>query len=275
MKSTAFVSSSNSWSAIPLNPDTSASLGKGSLSIKEFTRRADDDPNNASQQQGSTSFGGSMSRGHRRCAYVTEGLSTSDKDKQPGVMPFRTEILPEPFPCLVDTFDLTPRQRGCTPLLDRPLDPVVGTTFLQTELVGSSSFDEHAQMNLDSATWRQPSGETLDQNSRSVLLYQVQDMVQPDWETSFALVSTTRPTPPGYMVEPGSYSLTEGEEQEQALSAAVGGGAGVLQITGESPHRMILDDDPNAVECLHLEIQRLQTRIMSRLRDSAMQEVSV
>jgi len=149
--------------------------------------------------------------------------------------------------------------------------------FLQAELGASSCFDEHAQINMDSATRRQPSEETLDQSSRSVLLYQVQDLVQPDWATSFALVSTTKPTPPRYMVEPGSYSLTDGEEQEQeqALAAAVGGGAGVLQTTGESPYRVILDDDPNAIDSLHLEIHRLQTRIMSRLRDSAMQEVSV
>lgn len=41
-----------------------------------------------------------------------------------------------------------------------------------------------------------------------------------------------------------------------------------MQTLREGPYRIILDDDPNVVDSLHLEIQRLQDRIMSRLRDS-------
>lgn len=275
LKTKLFVSNFNSWSATLINSDTSASLRReahASLSTKEPTPLTYDDAKNDLQQySASTSFeGGPRSRRHRGYAYITEGPSTTCcEGQQPGDLSSRIEVLPEPLPCLVNSFELTPRQQYSTPLLDKPLEAVIGTTPHKAEVGASSCLEERAQMDLGSEICRQPSEETLDQDSRSVLLYRVKDMVHPDWETSFALVSTTRPTPPG------SYSLTDGREQEQSLLAAGGGEAGDLQTTGEAPYRMTLDDNPNAVDSLHLEIQRLQARIMSRLRDSVMPEVSI
>lgn len=276
LKTKPFVSNLNSRSPAPLDPDNSASLRGGSLPVKESTRRTHDDDGNALQQQSSTTcFEGQISRIHRSCACETKGPSTTYvEDQQPGDMPSQNVLL-EPMPCLDNSYELTHLQDDSTPPLDKPPDAIVSTTFHQSELGASSCFDERAEMNLANDTHRQTSEETLDQDSRSVFLYQGLDMMQPDWEKSFSTVSTGRPTPPGYMVEPGLCSLKNGKEQEQAPLDIAGGGAGVLQTTMEGQYHMTLDDDPNAVDGLHLEIQRLQTRIMNRLRDFTVLEVSL
>lgn len=224
-------------------------------------RQTYDDAKNVLQQQsGGASLEGAptLLRRGPSYAYVTDAPSTTYYEDQQEEAPSRTDALPEPSP---DCFE-PPCQNDSTPTLEKPPDSVMG--------VSSRQLDEPAHMDMGTETQRQASEETLDQESRSVLLYQGQDISQPDWETSFALVSTTRPTPPGYMAEPGSSALADQHEQQPVEA----GGAGVLQTTGEGPYRMLLDDDPNAVDSLHLEIQRLQARIMSRLRDSAGPEVS-
>lgn len=230
-------------------------------------RQTYEEAKNALQQQSaSTSLEGAptLIRRDRSYAYVTEAPSTPYYGDQQEEIPSRTDALPESLPGIADGFEPLPGQHDSTTPLEKPPDSVMG--------VSSRQLDEPARTDMGTETHRQASEETLDQESRSVLLYQGQDMLQPDWETSFALVSTTRPTPPaGYTGEPGSYAMTDQQEQ-QPLEA---GGGGVLQTTEEGPYRMILDDDPNAVDSLHLEIQRLQARIMSRLRDSAGPEVSI
>jgi hypothetical protein len=196
--------------------------------------------------------------------------STTYSEDQQGDMPSRND---GPGPGIADCFEPLPCQDDSTPHLDiKPPDSDVGAlpsamashqaeSLSAPHLGISSQVDERAHMDMGTSA-----AESLDQESRSGLLYQGQDMSQPDWETSFALVSTTRPTTPGYMAEPG-FAPTDGRVQsEQALE---GGGRGMVQTTREGPYRMILDDDPSAVDSLHIEIQRLQARILSRLRDSA------
>ena len=240
--------------ATPCNP--------GCYSAKQSIRQTYDEAKNALQQQSaSASLEGAptLLRRERSHAYGTvEGPSgsTYDEDQQEGI-PSSTEALrSEPLPDMADC-------DHSTPTLEKPPDLAVG--------VSSRQPDEPAHIDMSTETQMQASEETLDQESRSVLLYQGLGMSQPDWETSFALVST-RPTSAGYMAEPGSHALTDQQEQ-QTLEA---GGGGMFQTTsGEGPYCMIFDDDPNAVDSLHLEIQRLQARIMSRLRDSAGPEVSL
>jgi hypothetical protein len=260
MKTKAFASSLNSWSATPLNHDS-----RGCFSTKQSMRQTYEEAKNALQQQSaSTSLEGApkLIRRDRSYAYVTEAPSTTYYEDQQEGIPSRTDALPESLPGIADGFEPLPCQHDSTPPLEKPPDSGMG--------VSSRQLDEPAHTDMSTETHQQASEETLDQESRSVLLYQGQDMSQPDWETSFALVSTTRPTPPGYIGEAGSYALTDLQEQQP-----VEAGGGVLQTTGEGSYRMIMDDDPNAVDSLHLEIQRLQARIMSRLRDSAGPEVSL
>ncbi|KAG6550919.1 hypothetical protein Mapa_007534 [Marchantia paleacea] len=89
---------------------------------------------------------------------------------------------------------------------------------------------------------------------------------QTDWETSFALVSTARP--PAHTVLEPSGSASD------LLQDRTGSGdmSGRVRTSAEGPFRMVLDEDPGAVDSLHVEIQRLQARIMSRLKDSPSQE---
>ncbi|KAL3697694.1 hypothetical protein R1sor_011770 [Riccia sorocarpa] len=90
---------------------------------------------------------------------------------------------------------------------------------------------------------------------------------QTDWETSFALVSTARPPSHAVVMEPpGSASEFH---QDRGGSGDV---SGRIRTSAEGPFRMVLDEDPGAVDSLHVEIQRLQARIMSRLKDSPTQE---
>ncbi|KAG0604409.1 hypothetical protein M758_10G169900 [Ceratodon purpureus] len=261
LKTKTFVSSLSSWSATPqFNPDVNASLrGVHSLKVKESLRHTYFQAKSTLQQQSAgTSF-------------LPPPFANNSEDQQAD-MPPRTDG-PGPLAGMIDRFEPTPYQDDSTTHLDiKPPDSDVGGPLPATaphraesmsapQLGSSSQVEERAHMDMATSA-----AESLDQESRSVLLYQGQDMSQPDWETSFALVSTTRPTPPGYMAEPGYAPPDVREQSEQALE---GGGGGMVQTTGEGPYRMILDDDPSAVDSLHIEIQRLQARIMSRLRDSA------
>ncbi|KAL2644512.1 hypothetical protein R1flu_012099 [Riccia fluitans] len=89
---------------------------------------------------------------------------------------------------------------------------------------------------------------------------------QTDWETSFALVSTARPPSHAVIEPPGSAAEFH---QDRVGSGDV---SGRIRTSAEGPFRMVLDEDPGAVDSLHVEIQRLQARIMSRLKDSPTQE---
>lgn len=237
--------------------------------MKESIRNTYVETKNALQQQsaGATMEGVTSTGRDNMDAYVPEPSASTSEE------PCFTEG-PRP---VVDCFEA---HLDDTPPLDKPPDklpevraprPPVTSYHVESPPAsqgGLSHVKERAHMDMSTETSRpgMPSEDSLDQESRSVLLYQGQDVSQPDWETSFALVSTTRPTPPGNMSEPG-YSLTDGREQVQPLE---GGSGGIVQTTGEGTnYRMVLDDDPNAVDSLHVEIQRLQARIMSRLRDSA------
>jgi hypothetical protein len=91
---------------------------------------------------------------------------------------------------------------------------------------------------------------------------------QTDWETSFALVSTARP--PSHHGSGPEASAAVQLHQDWGSS---GEGSGRLRTSAEGPFRMVLDEDPGAVDSLHVEIQRLQARIMSRLKDSSQAEV--
>lgn len=277
LKTKTFVSSLSSWSATPqFNHDANASLGGGihSLKVKESIRNTYVETKNALQQlSAGTNFeGGTSIERDRTDGYVPQA-STSNPEDQQGEMPCfpdGTGSLP-----VADCFE---PQDDSTPPFDKPPDSEVRAPAMTSYHVESPSAShtgmsshvkERAHMDMGTETSEKPgmpSEESLDQESRSVLLYQGQDMSQPDWETSFALVSTTRPTPPGNMAEPG-YSVTDGRAQVQP--AFESGGGGMVQTTGEGSYRMILDDDPNAVDSIHVEIQRLQARIMSRLRDTA------
>ena len=91
-------------------------------------------------------------------------------------------------------------------------------------------------------------GDPSDDRNPQAVYFQGQDNSQHDWETSFALVSTTRPT-----------SLVGPSDQELGLGA---------DPTNRSDGSMVrISDDQSAVDSLHFEIQRLQARIMSRLRE--------
>ena len=92
-----------------------------------------------------------------------------------------------------------------------------------------------------------PNDQNEERNSQ-VVYFQKQDNAQRDWETSFALVSTTRPT-----------SVVEGSDQEIGQ-----GGDSTIRSDGSMVR---VSDDQSAVDSLHFEIQRLQARIMSRLRE--------
>jgi len=250
--------------------------------VKESIRNTYVETKNALQQQSSgTDLEGGTSIGRDLTDGYLPPASTSNSEDRPEEMPCFTDG-PGSLP-VVDCFE---PQDGCTPPLDKSPDseirapgPALTSYHVESPSAShtavSSHVKERAHMDMGTETSREPgilSEESFDQESRSVLLYQGQDMSQPDWETSFALVSTTRPTPPGNTAEPG-YSLTDGSEQVQPSEC---GGGGLVQTAGEgSSYRMILDDDPNAVDNLHVEIQRLQARIMSRLRDtSALPDVS-
>ncbi|CAM6103626.1 unnamed protein product [Calypogeia fissa] len=89
---------------------------------------------------------------------------------------------------------------------------------------------------------------------------------QTDWETSFALVSTARPPSHGSAPE-ASGAVTESHQDW----AGSGEGSGRGRTSADGPFRMVLDEDPGAVDSLHVEIQRLQARIMSRMKDSPSQ----
>ena len=69
-----------------------------------------------------------------------------------------------------------------TSILEKPIDLVVGVTSRQPNKL--------THIDMSTETQMQASEETLDQESRSVFLYQGQGILQPDWETLFALVST-------------------------------------------------------------------------------------
>lgn len=86
------------------------------------------------------------------------------------------------------------------------------------------------------------------------LYYSAHDPTQSDWETSFALVSTSRPATSDPFV------MSESRPSRGAESA---------RTSSDADFRMALEDDPGAVDSLHMEIQRLQARIMNRLRDSS------
>lgn len=222
--------------------------------------------------EGGTSIGRNLTNG-----YVPQPSTSIPEDRQ-GEMPGNFTDGPGTLPVA----DFIQPQEDSTPPLDKPPDkppevraprPAIQSSYhVESPSASHTGMSkERAHMDMGTETSQQPgmpSEDSLDQESRSVLLYQGQDMSQPDWETSFALVSTTRPTPPGNNVsEPGYSTLTDGREQVQPFE---GGGGGMVQTTGEgSNYRMVLDDDPNAVDSLHVEIQRLQARIMSRLRDTA------
>lgn len=244
--------------------------------MKEYIRNTYVETKNALQQQGAgTNLEGGTSIGRDRIDGYTAQPSTSNSEDQQGeITPCYTE-----GPGLVPVADcFEPQLQGdSTTPLDKPPESQFGAprpdlTSYHVESPSashtgmSSQAKERAHMDMGAETSRQPGEESLEQDSRSVLLYQGQDVSQPEWETSFALVSTTRPTPPGNMAEPG-YGLTDGGVQVQPYEGCHGGG--MFQTTGDGSYRMVLDDDPNAVDSLHVEIQRLQARIMSRLRDTA------
>lgn len=87
-----------------------------------------------------------------------------------------------------------------------------------------------------------------DEQNPQAVYFQGQDNPQQDWETSFALVSTTRPT-----------SIVGGSDQEMGQAGDLG---------NRSDSSMVrVSDDQSAVDSLHFEIQRLQARIMNRLRE--------
>ncbi|XP_024542541.1 myosin-7B-like isoform X1 [Selaginella moellendorffii] len=74
-----------------------------------------------------------------------------------------------------------------------------------------------------------------------------------DWDTSFALVSTAPRPATAAGQETPQYVTTESSDLERQ----------------EQAPRVIVDEDPRAVNGLHAEIQRLQARIMNRLRDTS------
>ena len=80
----------------------------------------------------------------------------------------------------------------------------------------------------------------------SALYMHGQDTSQRDWEASFDLLATMRPTATNLGVTGPSY-----EDQNPS----------------ESSSMVCVTTDQGAVDSLHVEIQRLQARIMNRLRD--------
>jgi hypothetical protein len=74
-----------------------------------------------------------------------------------------------------------------------------------------------------------------------------QDTSQRDWEASFDLLATMRPT--------------------TATNLGVTGASYEDQNPSESSSMVCVTTDQGAVDSLHVEIQRLQARIMNRLRD--------
>lgn len=91
-------------------------------------------------------------------------------------------------------------------------------------------------------------GDSNDEPNPQAVYFQQQDNSQRDWETSFALVSTTRPT-----------STIGGSEQEMGQE-----GNPTSRSDGSVVH---VSDDQSIVDSLHFEIQQLQARIMNRLRE--------
>ena len=80
----------------------------------------------------------------------------------------------------------------------------------------------------------------------SALYMHGQDTSQRDWEASFDLLATMRPAATNLGVTGASY-----EDQNPS----------------ESSSMVCVTTDQGAVDSLHVEIQRLQARIMNRLRD--------
>ncbi|XP_024384287.1 uncharacterized protein [Physcomitrium patens] len=280
LKANTFVSSLYSWEATSqFQSDANAPL-KGGCSTKQSMRQTYDEAKSVLQHSVLSSLDEGVPKLRRvRTSYacVTEPSATNFED-MPGEVPSRgLDVVAQEPTCT--QIEPLPPQENSTPSLEMktPVDASVGLGSCQPDLTMSvpSRPDERAVMDVGTDTRRQLGEDTFDHESRSVLLYQGQGTSQRDWETSIALVSTTRPTPilpstgptpPGYMAEP-AYVLADGRDsQDHPLE---GGGGAMIQSSGEGHHRMILDDDPNAVDSLHLEIQRLQSRIMSRLRDSA------
>lgn len=236
LKAKTFVSSLSSWSATPCG-DTNGALRGGlhSIQVKESMRHAYIQAKNALQQQSSASSddgGISSASGHARAyAYASDPSSTQQEE------PPQHEFMA--------------LQRGG-----------------QSSMMTAPMPEDTMVVDIGTETLQHPDGqedeEAIEMEGHTIL-YQAQDTSQPDWETSFALVSTTRPNPSGGMAEPGFTPVTEMSQQDRPPE---GPGTASVQTSGEGPFRMVLDDDPGAVDSLHMEIQRLQARIMSRLRDS-------
>lgn len=83
----------------------------------------------------------------------------------------------------------------------------------------------------------------------SALYMHRQDTSQRDWEASFDLLATMRPTTTNPGIPEPSY------EEENPM---------------ESSSMVCITTDQGAVDSLHVEIQRLQARIMNRLRDPSL-----
>jgi hypothetical protein len=243
LKAKTFVSSLSSWAATPVG-DTSGSLRGGlhAIQVKESMRHAYVQAKTALQQGSADSsddgasglvVSGSGQAQPYAGPHMDDGSGVSQEE------PHAYEQQELRFPSHMDQQPTTARQLNTF----SPGDPERDVSY-------------HPQAH---------DANPAEMGMRS-LSFQAQDTSQPDWETSFALVSTTRPTPTGPTAEP-SYGTLDSHPLDRHPDAAAGGTTS-LRTSGEGPFRVVLDDNPGAVDSLHVEIQRLQARIMSRLRDS-------
>lgn len=131
----------------------------------------------------------------------------------------------------------------------------------------STSLERHYPLNPSSGTVA--STEVTDENDGGIM--EEPGGYQTDWETSFALVSTARPPPSHGSAPEASGAVTE---LQQDWGGGSGEGSGRARTAADGPFRMVLDDDPRAVDSLHVEIQRLQARIMNRLNSPSQGEVN-
>jgi len=145
---------------------------------------------------------------------------------------------------------------SCHQETQSPRDPSGSTSrVLHSSILGVQTMDPYfASVGSPSTRCPMPIGcipiggdSNYEQNPQAIY-FQGQDNSQRDWETSFALVSTTRPT-----------SIIGGSEQEMGQE---------VNPTSHSDGSIVrISDDQSVVDSLHFEIQQLQARIMSRLRE--------
>ncbi|XP_073396167.1 uncharacterized protein [Physcomitrium patens] len=297
LKSRTFGPSSTSLSATPqLYPDAGAHPQGGlySLQINEFKSQFGD-ASTALQQQKlrqsaratSGAVGDAMMQTERSCnECAVQPLTTFAEDGQREDAPTGEGVVPGSVSGISDCVKSQPCQgTDAKHFLLNSSDSAEGVAlqilpFQEAESLSSphmglsSGAQERVLVDSSSEMGLQLSEPVfLGQESRSAVLQQRGNISQPDQETAFALVSMTRPKTLGHITDQPGF-MTDGSEPETQLQLErrgdVGsGGEGMsMQTLREGPYRIILDDDPNVVDSLHLEIQRLQDRIMSRLRDS-------